>query len=144
MIFSTCVLNLYLIAAMYETFRQIPISELRPRLAKLKRKIQIGQLRLVVTCYGEIVGFLVPMGDVAPEKGFQAVRIEEMPLTKFRDQIHEAWEQLQAGVDCIYLTFHTRPVVAFVSAHLAVHLSMPITQSADQILSMIDGSKITQ
>ena len=127
---------------MYETFIQIPISELRSGLAKLKRKVQVGQLRLVITCYGEIVGFLVPMADVDPEKGFPSVQVKEMPLTKFRDQVHESWEHLQAGVDCIYLTFHTRPVVAFVAKRFAVHLPIPLSRDADKISTLINSSEI--
>lgn len=124
----------------HETFRRISISELRAGLAKLKRKVQLGQMRLVITCYGEIVGYLVPMVDVDSENGFPSVHVEEMPLTKFRDQVHESWERLQAGVDCIYLTFHTRPVVAFVSDRLAVHLPIPLARDADKISSLINNS----
>jgi len=125
---------------MDETFKQISISDLRSRLAKLKRKVQLGQLRLVITCHREIVAFLVPLSDVNPEKGFPLVQVEEMPLTKFRDQIHESWQRLQAGVGCIYLTFHTRPVVAFVAAQLVTNL--PVSKDAYQVSSLIDGFKI--
>jgi len=126
-------------------FTQIPISELRHQLSKLKRSVQLGRQRLVITCYGEIIGFLVPLCDISPESGFPEVETEEMPLTKFRDQVHDAWERLQSGVDCLKLTFHNRPVVAFVSINLVSHLSIPLTNSEDakQILSQIYKSQVS-
>jgi hypothetical protein len=126
-------------------FTQIPISELRPQLSKLKRSVQLGRQRLVITCYGEIIGFLVPLRDISPESGFPEVETEEMPLTKFRDQVHDAWERLQSGVDCLKLTFHNRPVVAFVSINLVSHLPIPLTNSEDanRILSQIHKSQVS-
>lgn len=125
-------------------FPQIPISELRHQLSKLKRSVQLGRQRLVITCYGEIIGYLVPLSDISPENGFPEVTTEEMPLTKFRDQVHDAWERLQSGVDCLKLTFHNRPVVAFVSSNLASYLPIPLTNKEDarQILSQINKSQI--
>lgn len=126
-------------------FTQIPISELRLRLSKLKRSVQLGKQRLVITCYGEIIGFLVPLCDISQENGFPEVKTEEIPLTKFRDQVHDAWERLQSGVDCLQLTFHNRPVVAFVSVDFASYLPIPLTnaEDANQIISQINQSQIS-
>ncbi len=125
-------------------FTQIPISELRHQLSKLKRSVQLGKQRLVITCYGEIIGFLVPLGDISQENGFPEVETEEMPLTKFRDQVHDAWERLQSGVDCLKLTFHNRPVVAFISSNFASYLPIPLTNKEDakQILAQINQSQV--
>jgi antitoxin (DNA-binding transcriptional repressor) of toxin-antitoxin stability system len=123
-------------------FRQIPISELRPRLAKLKRQVQLGYLRMLITCYGEVVGFLVPIDDVEGDREIPINEFEEVPLTKFRDNVNEYWMHLQAGVDVIYLTFHTRRVIAFVSPRLGVYLPIPITKDSERIFTIIDNSKI--
>jgi hypothetical protein len=123
------------------SFKQIPISELRIKLPKLRRQVQLGQQRIVVSCYGEVVGFLLPLDDVNPENGVPIDRWEEMPLTKFRDQLTESWELLQSGVDCIYLTFHTRRVVVFVSPNLSLYLPLPMIGNADKIFFFPDTDK---
>jgi hypothetical protein len=128
---------------MSELFRQIPISELRPRLAKLKRQVQLGRLRLLITCYGEVVGFLVPIDDLEGERDIPINESEEVPLTKFRDSVNEYWMRLQAGVDIIYLTFHTRPVIAFVSPRLAVYLPIPLAKDSEKIFAIIDNSEVS-
>jgi len=123
---------------MDKNFKQIPMTELRVKIPKLRRQVQLGNLRIVSTHYGEIAAFMLPLSDVidvVDEEGDSIVkRWEEMPLTKFRDQLTYAWETLQSGVDCIYLTFHNRRVVAFVSPRLTRYLSLPIIGHADQIL----------
>ena len=123
---------------MNKRFKQIPMSELRIKLPKLRRQVQAGNLRIVCTHYGEVAAFLLPLQDVDAlnsEEGETSIQTsEEMPLTEFRDQLTEAWERLLGGVDCIYLTFHKRRVVAFVSTRFTHHLSLPLIGDADKVL----------
>ncbi len=114
------------------SFKQIPMSEMRVKLPKLRRLVQLGKQRIVVTYYGEIIGFLLPIDDLANDQ-IPITASEEMPLTKFRDQMTEAWEVLQSGIDCIYLTFHNRRVLVFLSPTLSQYLSLPIIGDADKI-----------
>jgi antitoxin (DNA-binding transcriptional repressor) of toxin-antitoxin stability system len=122
---------------MSKSFKQIPMSELRVKLPKLRRQVQSGNLRIVCTHYGEVAAFLLPLQDIDTlnseegENSFQ--KSEEIPLTEFRDRLSEAWERLQCGTDCIYLTFHKRRVVAFISPRFINHLSLPIIGDADKI-----------
>ena len=123
---------------MNKSFKQIPMSELRVKLPKLRRQVQSGNLRIVCTHYGEVAAFLLPLQDVnelnSGEGEAVIQRTEEMPLTEFRDQLTEAWEKLLAGTECIYLTFHKRKVVAFVSPKFTYHLSLPLIGDADKVL----------
>jgi hypothetical protein len=127
------------------SFKQIPMAELRVKLPKLRRQVQLGNLRFVVTHYGEVAAYVLPLADidgVLDEEGKPIVKQwEEMPLTKFRDELTHAWESLLAGTDCVYLTFHNRRVVAFVSSRLTQHLSLPIIGNPDQILFLSSESK---
>ena len=130
---------------MDKSFKQIPMTELRVKIPKLRRQVQLGNLRIVSTHYGEIAALMLPLSDVidvVDEEGNPIVKKwEEMPLTKFRDQLTYAWELLQSGVDCIYLTFHNRRVVAFVSPRLTRYLSLPIIGNADQVLFLSTEAK---
>ncbi len=118
-------------------FTQIPMSELRVKLPRLRRLVQSGSLRVVCTHYGEVVGFLLPLEDVEflssgeIEMGIQ--KSEEIPLTEFRDQLNESWEKLTGGIDCLYLTFHKRRVVAFISPRFTSHLSLPLIGNSANI-----------
>ena len=123
---------------MNKRFKQIPMSELRIKLPKLRRQVQSGNLRIVCTHYGELAAFLLPLQDIddlnSGEEEFGIQHSEEMPLTEFREQLTEAWEKLLAGTDCIYLTFHKRRVVAFVSSRFTNQLSLPLIGDADKVL----------
>ncbi|MCY7277201.1 MAG: prevent-host-death family protein [Phormidesmis sp. CAN_BIN44] len=122
---------------MNKSFKQIPMSELRIKLPKLRRQVQLGNLRIVCTHYGEVAAFLLPLQDVdalSSEEEISIQKTEEIPLTEFRDQLTEAWERLLGGTDCIYLTFHKRRVVAFVSPRFTSHLSLPLIGDADKVL----------
>ena len=123
---------------MTKIFKQSPMSELRVKIPKLRRQVQLGNLRIVSTHYGEIAAFLLPLSDldsVIDEEGNSLIKkFEEMPLTKFRDELTRAWEILQSGIDCIYLTFHNRRVVAFVSPRLTPYLSLPFIGNTENIL----------
>jgi antitoxin (DNA-binding transcriptional repressor) of toxin-antitoxin stability system len=122
---------------MNKSFKQIPMSELRVRLPKLRRQVQSGNLRIVCTHYGEVAAFLLPLQDVEAFNSDEEPSIqksEEIPLTEFRDRLTEAWEKLLGGTDCIYLTFHKRRVVAFVSPRFTHYLSLPLIGDADKVL----------
>jgi antitoxin (DNA-binding transcriptional repressor) of toxin-antitoxin stability system len=123
---------------MNNRFKQIPMSELRIKLPKLRRQVQSGNLRIVCTHYGEVAAFLLPLQDVdalsSDEGGISIQKSEEIPLTEFRDQLTESWEKLLSGTDCIYLTFHKRRVVAFVSPRFTHHLSLPLIGDANKVL----------
>lgn len=123
---------------MKKRFKQIPMSELRVKLPKLRRQVQSGNLRIVCTHYGKIAAFLLPLQDVDAlnsEGGEASIQVsEEMPLTEFRDQLTEAWEKILCGTDCIYLTFHKRRVVAFVSTRFTHYLSLPLIGDVDTVL----------
>ena len=119
------------------SFKQLPLSDLRESLPKFKRQVQLGMKRIAATYYGQVVGFLVPLKDVATleEEGW-IMKSEEMSLTDFRAQMTECWERLQVEVDCIYLTFHTRRAAAFVSPRHTAHLPIPISDVAHKLLTL--------
>lgn len=119
------------------SFKQLPLSELRASLPKFKRQVQLGMKRIAATYYGEVVGFLVPLKDIAGlEEDGWITKTEEMSLTDFRAGMTECWERLQVEVDCIYLTFHTRRAAAFVSPRLMAHLPIPISDVAYKLLDV--------
>lgn len=123
---------------MNKRFKQIPMSELRVKLPKLRRQVQSGNLRIVCTHYGEVAAFLLPLQDIVAlnfKEGEASIqKSEEMTLTEFRDHLTEAWEKLLGGTDCIYLTFHKRRVVVFVSPRFTHYLSLPLIGDADKVL----------
>jgi len=122
---------------MTKPLKVIPMSELRIKLPKLRRQVQLGNLRIVCTHYGELAAFLLPLKDIESitlEEGVPAIQTtEELPLTEFRTQLTEACERLYADVDCIYLTFHRRRVVAVISPRFRQHLPLPLVGDADQV-----------
>lgn len=130
------------------SFKQLPLSELRASLPKFKRQVQLGMKRIAATYYGQVVGFLVPLKDVAglEEEGW-ITKTEEMSLTDFRAEMTESWERLQVEVDCIYLTFHTRRAAAFVSPRLITHLPIPVSDVAHKLLAvdsaLVESDKLT-
>jgi hypothetical protein len=75
---------------MTKSYTQIPISELRVKLKKLRRQVQSGNLRIVCTHYGELAAFLLPLQDIeifnSGEGEYCFQKSEEIPLTEFRDQ----------------------------------------------------------
>ena len=107
-------------------FVVVPISELQVKLPKLKRQVQMGHRRLVVTCCGEAVGFLLPLSDVSLKSGISIDCWREISLPQFCRQLTEATKLVESDVDCIYLTFHTRRIIAFVGRRFTSHLPIPI------------------
>lgn len=103
-------------------FDRVPMSELRVRLPKLRHQIQLNYLSIICTRNGETAAFLLSLRDAA-ELQIDAQRSEERPLTKFRETLTEDWEKLLDSTDCIYLTFHNRRVMAFVSDRIVGNLA---------------------
>ncbi|MEM9089103.1 MAG: prevent-host-death family protein [Cyanobacteria bacterium P01_F01_bin.53] len=125
---------------MSKSFKQVPMSELRVKLPKLRRQVQSGRMRVVCTHYGEIAAFLLPLQDIedinaSEDAGIQ--HTEEMPLTEFRENLTESWEKLISELDCIYLTFHRRKVVAVVSPRFTNRLTIPLIGDASNFLKML-------
>ncbi len=126
-------------------FTEIPISDLRVNLSKIKRKVQLGHERVAACYYGEIVGLLVPLDDISHEKNIPIDKSLEMSLSEFRDSLTICWEKLQTDVDCIYLTFHNRRVVAFLSPRLAAYLPLNLDGSkVAETLSNLSGQDISK
>jgi hypothetical protein len=100
--------------------------------------------RIAATHYGKVVGFLVPLKDVAEFEDAGWINTsEEKSLSEFRSQLTECWEKLQLELDCIYLTYHTRRAAAFVSPRLAPHLPIPISDVTHKLLEL-DSEIITE
>ncbi|MGD1907433.1 MAG: hypothetical protein ACFB0C_15800 [Leptolyngbyaceae cyanobacterium] len=122
------------------SFKQLPLSDLRAKLPKFKRQVQLGMKRIAATYYGQVVGFLVPLKDLEVAEQENAIHeSEEMSLSDFRAQMTECWERLQVDVDCIYLTYHSRRAAAFVSPRLANYLSIPVSEVAHKLLAIESG-----
>lgn len=122
------------------SFKQLPLSDLRESLPKFKRQVQLGMKRIAATYYGQVVAFLVPLKDLEEAENDGAIiQSEEMSLSDFRLHLTECWERLQVDVDCIYITYHTRRAVAFVSPRLANYLPIPISEVAHKLLAIDSG-----
>lgn len=94
----------------------IPLVQFRQELAKIKRQVQLHHRVAAATHYGETIGFLVPLALVAKmELEGKTIKSEDTSLISFRSDLLENWERLQSELDCFYLLFHRRRVVAFVS-----------------------------
>jgi len=121
----------------HSAFKQLPLSDLRTSLPKFKRQVQLGMKRIAATYYGQVVGFLVPLKDIAPLEAEGLIEhTEEMSLSDFRAQMTECWERLQLDVDCIYLTYHTRKAAAFVSPRFVPHLPIPVAEVSHKLLAV--------
>jgi hypothetical protein len=132
---------------MIKNFKQIPMSELRVRLPRLRRLVQSGNLRIVCTHYGEVTAFLLPLKDIEDlilhGEDCTLKNTEEMPLTDFREKLAEASEKLLGGIDCIYLTFHKRKVVAFLSPRFTCYLSLPLIGESQIVFASEYASNIS-
>jgi len=119
------------------SFKQLPLSDLREHLPKFKRQVQLGMKRIAATYYGQVVGFLVPLKDLQrAEEDNAIINTEEMSLSEFKQQLTQCWERLQIATDCIYVTYHTRRAVAFVSPRFMNYLSIPISEVASKLLAL--------
>jgi hypothetical protein len=127
------------------SYKQLPLTELRANLPKFKRQVQLGMKKIAATYHGQVVGFLVPIKDL--EKIEEENLIEksiDMTLTEFRAAMTECWESLQVDLDCIYITFHSRRAVAFVSPRLHMDLPIPVSEvSWKLLLSELSAEEIS-
>jgi hypothetical protein len=122
------------------SFKQLPLSDLRSSLPKFKRQVQLGMKRIAATYHGQVVGFLVPLKDIENAEQENAISTsEDMSLSNFRMQMTECWERLQVDVDCIYLTYHSRRAAVFVSPRLASYLPIPVSEVAHKLLAIDSG-----
>lgn len=101
--------------------KQVPMSEVRETLPKLRRRVQIGGLIALPTYHEDVIGAFVSM-PISKTLDIQV--FEEVPITKFRDSATEYWEKLQSEIDCVYLTSHSRKVMAFVSPKFISELNI--------------------
>ena len=103
-------------------FKAVPLAELRASLLKIARQVRLKGARIAATHYGQEVGYLVPMKEVA-SLDISEGRGDDVALTVFRAHITEHWERLQFDIDCVYLTYHSRRVAAFLSPRLVERLA---------------------
>lgn len=89
----------------------VPLSKLRQKLSKYRRQVQAGEI-LPVDYYKDRIGYLV---SVSIAEGLTLKSEQETGLIDFRDNLNSAWESLESGVDCIWLTYHGERRLAFVS-----------------------------
>jgi antitoxin (DNA-binding transcriptional repressor) of toxin-antitoxin stability system len=111
---------------MESSFEVVNIAELRASIAKFKRQVQTGKKRLVVVSHGRVVGFLIPLEDLSVNNPIPIEQSQEISVSEFRNHISQSWDALQSDVDCFYLTFHKRRIIAFLSPRLMGYLPIPI------------------
>lgn len=93
--------------------KTISTTELRSKLPRLRRDVALKKEKIMVTFYGEAIGFLVPIADTIPITEIKTT--EEMSLSDFRNNLTINWEKMQFDCDCIWITSHGRKIMAFVS-----------------------------
>ena len=98
--------------------KRLPVSALRAQLAKYQRYVSLNRQRFALTHCGEVIGYLVPAQEV------QVEHCKDVSLADFRSGLTAHWESLAEDIDCIYLTYHNKRRVAFVSPRFV--------QSSDQ------------
>jgi hypothetical protein len=92
----------------------VPLSKLRQGLSKYRRQVQGGEI-IPVDYYKDRIGYLVPM---AIAESLVCLSQKDMGLIEFRENLNSAWESLEGGVDCIWLSYHGERRMAFVSARI--------------------------
>lgn len=108
---------------MQNKVKVIPMTDIRNGLPKFRRRVQLGSAIILPTFYGDIVGAFVnlPSAETLSIQNF-----EEISISEFRANITQHWERLQAEIDCIYLTSHSRRVMAFVSPKYITDLKIDL------------------
>ncbi len=97
-------------------FTQYPISKVQGFTKAERYRIQKGTHRYVITSCGEIAGFLLPISELGTLNPIR--KYTEFTLTEFRHSVGSVWSLLLSGFDCVYITFHNRRIMAFVSPKL--------------------------
>lgn len=103
--------------------KSVAMHEVRNTLPKIRRQVQIGGATIFPTYHNGVVGVFI---SVPASKSLSIQVSEEVPITKFRESATEYWERLQAEVECIYLTSHSRKVMAFVSTKFIPDLKIEL------------------
>jgi hypothetical protein len=104
--------------------KTVSLSRFRAEISQMRLSVQLGRKRLAVSYYGRIIGLLLPYDDQLRLKEEQLLEWGEMSLTKFRDELTEAWEKLHGETGGMWLTFHTRRIAVFVSPNEAERLGL--------------------
>jgi hypothetical protein len=92
----------------------VPLSKLRQGLSRYRRQVQGGEV-VPVDYYKDRIGYLIPL-TIAETLQFSSER--ELSLIEFRDDLNSAWESIDSGTDCIWLTYHGERRIAFVSTRV--------------------------
>lgn len=106
-------------------FKVFPASEIINDFARLKRRVQLGRLRIVISYYGDVIGFLVPLSDLSPENGIPIENQITMSINEFENKLKKPKTLTN---DCIYLTSHTRRIIAFLSKKFTPYMPIPIME----------------
>lgn len=110
------------------------MTELRASLPKFKRQVQLGLKRIAATYYGDPVGFLVPIEDI---ESLNFKTTEDISLTLFRSELTIFWERLQVDLDCVFITYHSRRTMGFVSPRFISDLPISVdTEIARKLLGV--------
>jgi hypothetical protein len=104
-------------------FRIILFSELQTRFTHLKKQVQLGRKRLVITQESKIIGFLIPFKDLA-DFDIPINKNIEMSSTQFQEKLGK--DLIDKDIDCIYLTFHNRKILVFLSERLTPYIPLPL------------------
>jgi hypothetical protein len=92
----------------------VHLSKIRQNLRSYRRKVEAGQI-VSVNYYAELIGYLVP---IAIAEGLEISSEQEMTLKDFRNDLQDAWESVDRGTDCIWLTYRNERRIAFVSSRI--------------------------
>jgi hypothetical protein len=101
--------------------KSVSMTEVRVLLPRLRKRVQLGGLVVLPTYYTDVVGVIINM---PLSKTLNIGSSEEVAITKFREKATEYWEKLQSEIDCVYLTSHSRKVMAFVSPKFISELNI--------------------
>ena len=108
---------------MQNKVKVIPLTDIRNGLPKFRRRVQLGSAIILPTFYGDIVGAFV---NLPTTETLFIQKFEETSISEFRANITQYWERLQAEIDCIYLTSHSRRVIAFASPKYITDLKIDL------------------
>jgi hypothetical protein len=92
----------------------VHLSKIRQNLRSYRRQVEAGQV-IPVNYYSELIGYLIPVG-VAEKLVINSQ--QDMPLKDFRNDLQAAWESVDRGIDCIWLTYRDERRMAFVSTRI--------------------------
>lgn len=116
---------------MQNKIRIVPLTDIRNDLPKFRRMVQLGKQVVIPTFYGDIVGLFV---NLSSAETLSIHNFEEISITKFRANATQYWEILQIQIDCIYLTSHSRRVMAFVSPKYITELKIDLPTKTTNII----------